>query len=59
MNHYQESLELKLLLEKYLVEINDAILSFPSNGEEEKFDFLIKKAISYRDIIQRINDELS
>lgn len=59
MNHYQESLEIKLLLEKYLIEINDTILSFPPNGEEEKFEFLIKKAISYRDIIQRINDELS
>jgi hypothetical protein len=59
MNHYQESLELKLLLEKYLTEINDAILTFPPHGEEEKFEFLIKKAISYRDIIQRINDELS
>jgi hypothetical protein len=58
MNHYQESLELKILLEKYLLEVNDAILSFPPKGEEEKFQFLIKKAISYRDIIHKINEEL-
>ena len=58
MNHYQESLELKILLEKFLIEVDDAILSFPPYGDEEKFEFLIKKAISYRDIIQRINEEL-
>jgi hypothetical protein len=59
MNHYQESLELKRLLEKYLLELNDSILNYPPMEDEEKFEFLIKKAISYRDIIQRINDELS
>lgn len=59
MNHYQESLELKQLLEKYLIELNDSILNYPPKGDEEKFEFLIKKAISYRDIIQKINDELS
>ena len=58
MNHYQESLELKQLLEKYLLELNDSILNYPTIGDEEKFEFLIKKAISYRDIIQKINDEL-
>lgn len=47
MNHYQESLELKILLEKFLIKVDDAILSFPPNGDEEKFEFLIKKAISY------------
>ena len=59
MNHYEESLELKRLLEKYLLEINDSILDFPPFGDEEKFNFLIKKAISYRDIIQKIREELS
>ena len=58
MNHYQESLALKRLLEKYLLEINDSILNYPPMGNEEKFEFLIKKAINYRDIIQKINDEL-
>lgn len=59
MNHYQESLELKQLLEKYLLELNDSILNYPPMGDEEKFEFLIKKAINYQDIIQKINDELS
>jgi CRISPR/Cas system-associated endonuclease Cas3-HD len=57
MNHYEEILELQRLLEKYLLEINDAILSYPPKGDEEKFEFLIKKAISYRDIIQKIKKE--
>ena len=58
MKHHQESLELKRLLEKYLLEINDSILNYPPIGDEEKFEFLIKKAISYRNVIQKINDEL-
>lgn len=57
MNHYEEILELQRLLEKYLLEINDTILSYPPKGDEEKFEFLIKKAISYRDIIQKIKKE--
>jgi hypothetical protein len=59
MNHHQESLELKRLLEKYLLEINDSILDFPPFGDEEKFNFLIKKAIYYREIIQKINEDLA
>jgi hypothetical protein len=52
MNHDKESLELKRLLEKYLLEIDDSILTYPPFGDDEKFEFLIKKAISYRNIIQ-------
>lgn len=59
MNHYEESLELKRLLEKYLLEINDSILDFPPSGDEEKFNFLIKKAINYRNIIQKITEDLA
>lgn len=59
MNHYEESLELKRLLEKYLLEIDDAILTYPPFGDDDKFEFLIKKAISYRNIIQQIETELS
>jgi hypothetical protein len=46
-------------LGKYLLEINDSILDFPPFGDEEKFNFLIKKAISYREIIQKIKKDLS
>ena len=59
MNHYEESLELKRLLEKYLLEIDDAILTYPPFDGDDKFEFLIKKAISYRNIIQQIETELS
>jgi hypothetical protein len=59
MNHYEESLELVRLLEKYLLEINDSILTYPPFEDDEKFEFLIKKAISYRDIIQKIKSELA
>lgn len=58
MNHYEESLELKRLLEKYLLEIDDSILTYPPFGDDEKFEFLIKKAIYYRNIIQKIKEEL-
>jgi hypothetical protein len=59
MNHYEESLELKRLLEKYLLEIDDSILTYPPFGDDEKFDFLIKKAINYRNIIQQITIDLA
>jgi hypothetical protein len=58
MNHYEESLELKRLLETYLLEINDSILTYPPFGDDEKFEFLIKKAINYRNIIQQIKSDL-
>ncbi len=59
MNHYEESLELKRLLEKYLLEIDDSILTYPPFGDDEKFEFLIKKAINYRNIIQQIKTDLA
>ncbi len=59
MNHHEESLELRRLLEKYLLEIDDSILTYPPFGDDEKFEFLIKKAISYRNIIQQITIDLS
>lgn len=59
MNHYEESLELKRLLESYLLEINDSILDFPPFGDEEKFNFLVKKAIYYRNIIKKIKEDLA
>jgi hypothetical protein len=59
MNHDKESLELKRLLEKYLSEIDDSILTYPPFGDDEKFEFLIKKAISYRNIIQQIKSDLA
>ena len=58
MNHYEESLELKRLLEKYLLEIDDSILTYPPFGDDGKFEFLIKKAINYRNIIQKIKKDL-
>jgi hypothetical protein len=58
MNHYEESLELKRLLEKYLLEIDDSILTYPPFGDDSKFEFLINKAINYRDIIQKIKSDL-
>lgn len=58
MNHYEESLELKRLLETYLLEIDDSILTFPPFGDNSTFEFLIKKAINYRNIIQQIKKDL-
>lgn len=39
MSHHEESLELKRLWEKYLLEIDDSILNFPPFGDEENLIF--------------------
>ena len=55
----QNLVGLRNILVKQLKEINDQIILYGIDDDDEKFDFLIKKAINYREIIQRITKELS
>lgn len=55
----QNLVELRNILVKQLKEINEQIILYGVDDDDEKFDFLIKKAISYREIIQRITKELT
>jgi hypothetical protein len=57
-DHQKELFDLKLLLEKMLLELNDKIVSYLPEDSDEDFEFLVKKAINYRGLIQRINHEL-
>jgi hypothetical protein len=57
-DHQKELFNLKLLLEKMLLELNDKIISYLPEDSDEDFEFLVKKAINYRGLIQRINNEL-
>jgi hypothetical protein len=57
-DHQKELFDLKLLLEKMLLELNDKIVSYLPEDSDEDFEFLVKKAINYRGLIQRINNEL-
>ena len=57
-DHQKELLDLKLLLEKILLELNDKIVSYLPEDSDEDFEFLVRKAINYRGLIQRINNEL-
>ena len=56
--HQRELIELRLLLEKMLVELEDRIISYLPEDSDEEFNFLVKKAIHYQSLIVRINDEL-
>ncbi len=57
-DHQKELFDLKLLLEKMLLELNDKIVSYLPEDSDENFEFLVRKAINYRGLIQRINNEL-
>ena len=57
-DHQKELFDLKLLLEKMLLELNDKIVSYLPEDSDEDFEFLVRKAINYRGLIQTINNEL-
>ena len=57
-DHQKELFDLKLLLEKMLLELNDKIVSYLPEDSDKDFEFLVRKAINYRGLIQRINNEL-
>lgn len=50
----EETQYLKIWLESQLKLISREMVEFPSNERDEEFDFLIKKAINYRGLLERI-----
>ena len=56
--HQKELIDLRLLLEKMLVELEDKMISYLPEDNDEEFNFLVKKAIHYQGLIVRINKEL-
>ena len=50
----EETQYLKIWLESELKSISREMVEFPSNERDDEFDFLIKKAINYRGLLERI-----
>ena len=50
----EETQYLKVWLESELKSISREMVEFPSNERDDEFDFLIKKAINYRGLLERI-----
>ena len=57
-SYRHDLLELKSLLENLIEDVHLQILEFPPNQQDEEFEFLIKKAISYRETLKKIKQEL-
>lgn len=55
----QDWLRMKAILEDYLIEVDKEILLYSVRGDDEKHDFLIKKAIQYRNTLIKINELLN
>ena len=55
----QYLLELKKTIEEALTATNQQIIDYLPTSNDEGFMFLVKKAINYRDTLNKINDELS
>ena len=54
----EETLFLKNWLESELLSLEIEIMEFPSYIRNDEFDFLIKKAINYRGLLERIKKEM-
>ena len=54
----EETLFLKHWLESELLTLEIQIMEFLLDDKNEEFDFLIKKAINYRGILERIKKEM-
>ena len=55
----QDWLTMKRVLERQLKIIDQQILEFAHDGDDDLFDFLIKKAIKHRDAIIEIKSILT
>lgn len=52
----QDWLQMKAILEGYLIEVEKEILQYSIRDDDERHDFLIKKAVEYRNSIIKINE---
>jgi hypothetical protein len=54
----EETLFLKNWLESELLSLEIEIMEFPPDIRDEEFDFLIKKAVNYRGLLERVKKEM-
>ena len=57
-NEYTDLLELKAFLEKAIPLIQQQLIDYPTNGKKRDYQFLIEKAIMYRETLKQINQQL-
>ena len=55
----QDWIRMKATLEDYIIEVDKEILLYTVRADDEKHDFLMKKAIQYRNTLIKINELLS
>lgn len=52
-------LDMKAILERYLDLINEQILDYKPEDDDEKHEFLLKKAIRFRNDLRKVNEQLN
>ena len=52
-------LGMKATLESYLLLIDDRIINYKPESNDEKHDFPTKKAIMFRDALRNVNENLN
>jgi FPC/CPF motif-containing protein YcgG len=50
---------MKAILEDYLIKVNQEIVQYSIRDDDEKYKFLINKAVEYRNTISKINELLN
>lgn len=55
----QDWLNMKAILEDYLIKVNQEIVQYSIRDDEEKYKFLINKAVEYWNTITKINELLN
>ena len=57
-DEFKDLLELKREVEEILGDLEDEIILFPAEEQDSIFDEMLKKAIYYRNIILKIDEQL-
>ena len=55
----QDWLHMKAILQEYLIKVEEELLQYSIRDDGEKHNFLIKKAVEYRNSIVKINELLT
>ena len=55
----QDWLKMKAVLQEYLSKVEQELILYSIRDDDEKHDFLIKKAVEYRNTILKINQLLN
>ena len=54
----EDLLELKKAMTEGLQNEENKIINFPSDGSDNDFDALIRKAVYYRNLLEKVNQQL-